>query len=156
VTQAIDLPDTLEAAHALLREQAALIHDLRSENVDLKQQLDQHARRLFGKRSEQLDAEQLRLGAGAREHRRPLNASDGPGGRKAQPGFTGRVQLLRVPGHRRTSGRGANGSPPRPRPSRTLAGRTRRFWHAPPFAARAGCRVLEQNLQKVLARNTGA
>ena len=68
MAQATELPKTLEAAHALigeqtslLEEQASFIHELKSENEDLKQRLDQHAKRLFGKKSEKLDAAQLEL-----------------------------------------------------------------------------------------------
>lgn len=84
MVQAIDLPETLEEAHALIRkqvseiaeqqalmaEQQGFIAQLRRENTDLKHRLDQHARRLFGKKSEQLDADQLQLAFAA------LNASE--------------------------------------------------------------------------------
>jgi transposase len=61
MAQAVELPQTLEAAHALILEQASFIHELKSENENLKHRLDLHARRMFGKRSEQLDAAQLEL-----------------------------------------------------------------------------------------------
>jgi len=70
MAQAVGLPETLGAAHALILEQASFIKELRSENADLKHLLDQHAKRLFGKKSEQLDAAQLELAFAA------LNASE--------------------------------------------------------------------------------
>lgn len=100
MTQAIDLPETLEEAHALIRKQTAqieeqqsFIHELRSENADLRHRLDQHARRLFGKRSEQLDADQLRLAFAA------LNA--------AETTETDAADEIEVPAHtRRKKGHG--------------------------------------------------
>jgi transposase len=70
VVKALELPRTLEEAHALLLEQHERIHELQSENAELKFKLDKHAQRLFGRRSEQLNAEQLQLAFAA------LNASE--------------------------------------------------------------------------------
>ena len=75
MAQAIELPKTLEEAHALIRdlarhneeldatnrEQASFIAELRTENELLKHRLDLHAQRLFGKKSEHLDEAQLKL-----------------------------------------------------------------------------------------------
>ncbi len=59
--QEIALPTDLPAAHALILEMHAQFHELKGENEDLKHQLDQMARRMYGRRSEQLDAAQLQL-----------------------------------------------------------------------------------------------
>jgi transposase len=75
MAQAIELPKTLDAAHALIGSQAALlaeldahnrelhesVEELEALNAKLKHELDQHAKRLFGKRSEKLDPSQLEL-----------------------------------------------------------------------------------------------
>ncbi len=77
MAQAIELPESLEAAHALIielhdhnKELHENVAELRDENADLKHRLDQHARRLFGKKSEHLDAAQLELAFAA------LNAAE--------------------------------------------------------------------------------
>lgn len=57
----IELPTDLSAAHAMIRELYAECHDLRGRYDDVKHQFDQMARRLYGRRSEQLDAAQLQL-----------------------------------------------------------------------------------------------
>ncbi len=87
VVQATQLPKTLEDAHALLVEQASLIKELRGENEKLQHRLDQHARRLFGKKSEQLDADQLELAFAA------LNA--------AETKETDAADEIEVPAHKR-------------------------------------------------------
>lgn len=70
MAQAVELPESLESAHALILEQASFIKELRSNNAELQHRLDQHARKLFGKKSEQLDAAQLELAFAA------LNAAE--------------------------------------------------------------------------------
>jgi len=83
--RAVELPKSLEEAHALIleqatfideldaikREQAAFIDELRSENAELKHRLDLHSKRLFGKSSEQLDEAQLQLAFEALEAEEP-------------------------------------------------------------------------------------
>jgi transposase len=59
--QVIDLPGDLASAHAMIREMHARIHDLDARNADLKHQLDLMAKRLYGRRSEQLDPAQLQM-----------------------------------------------------------------------------------------------
>jgi transposase len=59
--QMIDLPGDLETAHAMIRELYARNHDLDARNADLKHQLDLMAKRLYGRKSEQLDSAQLQL-----------------------------------------------------------------------------------------------
>lgn len=57
----IELPTDLTVAHAMIRDLHSQCHELRSLNADLKHQLDVMARRMFGRRSEQLDPRQLEL-----------------------------------------------------------------------------------------------
>lgn len=59
--EAIELPSDLASAHAMIRELHARLHELDARNSDLKHQLDLMAKRLYGRRSEQLDPAQLRL-----------------------------------------------------------------------------------------------
>lgn len=63
----IELPQDLESAHALILEMRARVHELQGENEELKHRLDQLARRMYGRRSEQLDAAQLKLAFAALE-----------------------------------------------------------------------------------------
>ena len=67
MTQAIDLPADLEGAHALIRQMHERMHEMEGEIVDLKHRLDVMARRMFGRRSEQLDPAQLELAFAALE-----------------------------------------------------------------------------------------
>ncbi|MCP4038116.1 MAG: IS66 family transposase [bacterium] len=93
MAQAVELPTTLEAAHALIAELHEHVHDLRTENAQLKHELDQHAKRLFGKRSEKLDPAQLQLAYAA------LNA--------AESKETDAADETKVPAHtRRKKGHG--------------------------------------------------
>lgn len=85
MSRAVELPENLEEAHALIleqvacideldaikREQAAFIAEQQSEIEDLKHRLDLHSRRLFGKSSEHLDDAQLQLAFEALEAERP-------------------------------------------------------------------------------------
>ena len=57
----IELPTDLAAAHALILELHAECHELRGQYEDVKHQLDQMARRMYGRRSEQLDPAQLQM-----------------------------------------------------------------------------------------------
>jgi transposase len=63
----IALPSDLATAHAMILELHAQYHTLRGEYDDIKHQLDQMARRLYGRRSEQLDPAQLQLAFAALE-----------------------------------------------------------------------------------------
>ncbi|MCB9900957.1 MAG: IS66 family transposase [Planctomycetes bacterium] len=87
MAQAIELPTTLEAAHALIAELSEHVAELRADNAKLKHELDQHARRLFGKKSEKLDAAQLELAYAA------LNA--------ASADETDAADEIEVPAHKR-------------------------------------------------------
>lgn len=55
------LPTDLGVAHAMIRELRSECDELRSVNLDLQHQLDRMARRMFGRRSEQLDPHQTML-----------------------------------------------------------------------------------------------
>lgn len=57
--QEIALPTDLASAHAMILELHAQFHQLRGEYEDIKHQLDQMARRLYGRRSELLNPAQL-------------------------------------------------------------------------------------------------
>lgn len=70
----ITLPTDLSAAHAMIREPYAECHELRGKYEDLQHQLDQMARRMYGRRSEQLDPAQLQLAFAALEVERALAA----------------------------------------------------------------------------------
>ena len=70
----ITLPTDLSAAHAMIRELYAECHELRGKYEDLQHQLDQMARRMYGRRSEQLDPAQLQLAFAALEVERALAA----------------------------------------------------------------------------------
>ncbi len=61
MTQAIELPQDLASAHALILQMHARLHEMQGEIVDLRHRLDVMARRMFGRRSEQLDPAQLEL-----------------------------------------------------------------------------------------------
>jgi transposase len=61
VVQAIDLPPDLASAHQLILQMHARLHEMQGEIVDLRHRLDVMARRMFGRRSEQLDPAQLEL-----------------------------------------------------------------------------------------------
>lgn len=63
----IALPTDLSAAHAMIRELHAQFHELRGQYDEVKHQLDLMARRLYGRRSEQLDPRQLELAFAALE-----------------------------------------------------------------------------------------
>ena len=65
VPPTIDLPQSLAAAHQLILELHARVHEMQGEIVDLRHRLDVMARRMFGRRSEQLDPAQLQLVFGA-------------------------------------------------------------------------------------------
>lgn len=99
MAQAIELPKTLEAAHALiseLSEHVAELHEdnatLRASNEKLQHELDQHAKRLFGKRSEKLDPAQLQLAYAA------LNA--------AESNETDAADEIQIPSHKRKRRKG--------------------------------------------------
>src|SRR5450755_3150892 len=55
------LPDDLEAAHRLIRELLATLREQTHLNANLQHQLEQLLRRLYGKKSEKLDPNQLLL-----------------------------------------------------------------------------------------------
>src|SRR4051812_22183196 len=55
------LPDDLEAAHRLIRELLATLRQQAHLNANLQHQLEQLLRRLYGKKSEKLDPDQLLL-----------------------------------------------------------------------------------------------
>src|SRR6185437_7245002 len=55
------LPDDIESAHRLIRELLATLRQQAHLNQSLQHQLEQLLRRLYGKRSEKLDPDQLLL-----------------------------------------------------------------------------------------------
>jgi transposase len=55
------LPDDIEAAHRLIREPLATLHEQTHLNAHLQHQLEQLLRRLYGRKSEKLDPDQLLL-----------------------------------------------------------------------------------------------
>jgi hypothetical protein len=55
------LPDDIEAAHRLIRELLATLHEQTHLNEKLQHQLEQLLRRIYGKKSEKLDPNQLLL-----------------------------------------------------------------------------------------------
>src|SRR5215472_14941367 len=55
------LPDDLEAAHRLIRELLATLRQQARLNAHLQHQLEQLLRRIYGKKSEKLDPNQLLL-----------------------------------------------------------------------------------------------
>src|ERR1700761_802393 len=55
------LPDDLEAAHRLIRELLATLRQQAHLNANLQHQLEQLLRRIYGKKSEKLDPDQLLL-----------------------------------------------------------------------------------------------
>src|SRR4051794_993640 len=55
------LPDDLEAAHRLIREMLATLRQQTHLNANLQHQLEQLLRRIYGKKSEKLDPDQLLL-----------------------------------------------------------------------------------------------
>src|SRR3954453_23164835 len=57
----IPLPDDIEAAHRLIRELLATLRQQAHLNANLQHQLEQLLRRLYGKKSEKLDPNQLLL-----------------------------------------------------------------------------------------------
>ena len=70
------LPRTLEDSHALIEEQAKKLSDLQSENERLKYQLEQYARKTYGKSSERLTPDQLLLAFMEIESQRATEESD--------------------------------------------------------------------------------
>lgn len=61
MAQAVQLPQDLASAHQLIIQLHARLHEMQSEIVNLEYRLDVMARRLFGRRREQLDPAQLEL-----------------------------------------------------------------------------------------------
>jgi transposase len=57
----VPLPDDLDAAHRLIRELLATLREQTHLNANLQHQLEQLLRRLYGKKSEKLDPNQLLL-----------------------------------------------------------------------------------------------
>src|SRR5262245_1277800 len=55
------LPDDLEGAHRLIRELLATLREQAHLNAHLQDQLEQRLRRLYGRKSEALDPNQLLL-----------------------------------------------------------------------------------------------
>jgi len=55
------LPDDIESAHRLIRELLVSLHQQAHLNENLQHQLEQLLRRLYGKKSEKLDPNQLLL-----------------------------------------------------------------------------------------------
>src|SRR3954468_15178875 len=55
------LPDDLEAAHRLIRELLETLREQTHLNANLQHQLEQLLRRIYGKKSEKLDPNQLLL-----------------------------------------------------------------------------------------------
>ena len=70
------LPRTLEDSRALIEEQAKKLSDLQSENERLKYQLEQYARKTYGKSSERLTPDQLLLAFMEIESQRATEESD--------------------------------------------------------------------------------
>ena len=58
---AIALPQDLASAHALILEMHARLHDLRGRYEDLQFELERIAKRMYGRRSEQLDPAQMQM-----------------------------------------------------------------------------------------------
>jgi hypothetical protein len=61
ITPADPLPDDLETAHQLIRELLETLGQQIHLNAKLQHQLEQLLRRLYGKKSEKLDPDQLLL-----------------------------------------------------------------------------------------------
>ncbi|HEY1435511.1 MAG TPA: IS66 family transposase, partial [Thermoanaerobaculia bacterium] len=92
------LPDDLEAAHRLIRELLATLREQTHLNVSLQHQLEQLLRRLYGKKSEKLDPNQLLLFA------REILEAGGPGitpEPEAAPAPVPAPAASRAPGHGR-------------------------------------------------------
>jgi transposase len=92
------LPDDLESAHRLIRELLATLRQQAHLNAHLQHQLEQLLRRLYGRRSEKLDPDQLLLFArevaeagGPETAPRPAPAEEPPA--KPRPGGHGRKPL---------------------------------------------------------------
>src|SRR4051812_37317645 len=92
------LPDDLEAAHRLIRELLATLRQQTHLNANLQHQLEQLLRRIYGKKSEKLDPNQLLLFA------REILAAGGPDltpEPEAPPAPASAPAPARTPGHGR-------------------------------------------------------
>jgi hypothetical protein len=109
------LPQTLEAAHAVIATLSEKLSQTLRENELLKQKIDKLCRRLFGKSSEKVSPEQLALAFaqlpqdGAAETDSPAESAEGvedtagettrfrPTGRKAFPKHLPRQRVFVMP-----------------------------------------------------------
>ena len=73
---AVELPSTLEAAHALIADLHARNDELQSKNTKLQHQVEQYLRHRFGQRSEKIDPDQYRLAFQELEALYPSEESD--------------------------------------------------------------------------------
>jgi len=92
-----DLPETLAAAHAVIVEQAAKLQNADSEVARLRAIIEAFQRHRFGRRSEQLDPDQLQLGLedieAALAQAEAANEAKVPPAREARPRKTNRGSL---------------------------------------------------------------